>query len=78
MHIRDIIEHYLNPEDSEKFANWVLDDELNVPKDVMDAIFTKWIEKHSELLLLDPTGNPTEDIPKMIEIWKQFNENKPS
>lgn len=72
MHVRDHIEMYLCPKDAEKFARWAFGEHFkNIDLNYMGHIY--WNELHGEELHLRGDGNPIEDIPKMIELWKKYN-----
>jgi hypothetical protein len=67
IHYRDIIEYYLHPKEAIQFASWAFGEDFkNIPQ---CDIWNDWNERHSGLLKLDPTGIPTQDLPKMIFIW---------
>ncbi len=66
MIVKYIIEHYLG-EKSEEFAEWAFGPDFKtIPQ---HDLLIKWNELHGDKLLLDGSGKPEGDIPRMIEIW---------
>lgn len=70
MNIRGIIEDYLSDEEAEEFAFFAFGESYKIINlDSIDPLIL-WNLKHGDLLKLDPRNSPRDDIPKMIEIWK--------
>lgn len=72
-HIKDIIDYYLedDPIDFEDFIEWAAGKGWRAiaPSNLWKA----WNDLHSDLLELSTEGNPYDDIPKMIDLWKKNN-----
>ncbi len=73
MHYRDIIEFYLPEKESYEFVKWAFGEnfkELNPPE-----LVCEWNKRHAKKLTVSPGGKPLEDIPKMIKLWRNENNN---
>lgn len=67
LHLRDLIESYL-PDDAEVFAAWAFgDDFATIP---LHTFWERWNERHSDKLTLAGSGSPQDDVPRLIELWK--------
>lgn len=67
--MRDFIRAHLSNEDTEKFAEWAFGANY---KSIPDYFFYKeWNRLHSDKMELDGNSIPSNDIPFMIEIWKE-------
>jgi hypothetical protein len=72
MHQRSIIENFLSEKDAEEFAEWAFGE--NFREILRPDLVLAWNNLHSHQLILSSDGRPSEDIPKMIEIWRNRNE----
>jgi hypothetical protein len=71
-HPRTIIENILQDDEQvEKFGKWAWGDNLNEINFMSDETVKVWNDLHSDKLKLESYGIPQEDIPKMIELWRQ-------
>lgn len=70
MHISDIIELFLSPKDTLKFAEWAWGEEYDQIDYTHEAI-SKWNERHGDKLKLRSNGSVTDDVKKMIKLWKK-------
>ena len=68
MAIKDEIEFHLSSDDAVKFAEWAvgLDFRNITQQDWPD----RWNNRHKDLFQISGSGNPKQDLIKMIEIWK--------
>lgn len=53
--------------DFDAFGEWAFG--LNCDNLIYKDLMHRWNERHSDLLILESSGNPYKDIPKMIHIW---------
>lgn len=75
MNIRNIIESHISHEDAEIFAEWAFGPEFRTINLCFDA-HKYWNERHRFILTLKPEGKPTEDIPRMIELWNSWKDDE--
>ena len=76
MYLRNFIESLLDQNEAEKFAEFAFGEDFRIIN-LNSRGYLCWNERHKDKLELQPNGLPSEDIPKMIEIWKKY-ESKPS
>ncbi len=66
--IRDIVEDQIGDR-AEEFAEWAFGEDYAT--NLQYNLFLEWNNRHSHFMLLKGGSKPSDDIPKMIEIWKQ-------
>lgn len=60
-----------NEDEVEEFRVWAFGN-FNLTEECDDLkLMNKWNELHGQQLMLDPFGDPFDDIPKMINIWRK-------
>ena len=67
--MKDLIEHFLNPQDTIKFAKWAFGDDFE--NLIAIEFMINWNRLHGEIYKLDPTCSIRKDILKMIELWEK-------
>jgi hypothetical protein len=70
MGLQGFIEQHLSNKETEEFATWAIGDKFKQYK-VHDWP-PIWNEKHGHLFKIDKNNSPWKDLPKMIEIWKNY------
>lgn len=75
---RYIIEKLIGHEEAEIFAKWAWGENFR-NMIFSDEAVNIWNEKHGDKMTLQGSGSPSEDIPKMVELWKSETscQNKP-
>jgi hypothetical protein len=70
MKLRDVfIEYIPDGDEIEQFAAWAFGTgygEIDYSLDFMKA----WNDLHGDKLNLEPTGQVSTDVPKMVQLWK--------
>jgi len=72
--IRYLICRILSEEEAEKFSEFVWGDDYKNAILQSTKTVELWNDKMGHILTINGSGHPPEDIPKMIEAWK--NETK--
>lgn len=72
MHVRSLIESILSPSDAEKFAEWAWGKNYRTINLTSKESVDIWNGLHSNDLILDVKNSPSDDIPKMINIWLKY------
>lgn len=67
--MKELIEHFLQPEEVEEFACWAFGDEYFVIK-TSKAFLNAWNSLHQDALYLKSDGVVKDDIQKMVQLWK--------
>lgn len=70
MHISDIVEQYLCKEEAKSFAEWAFGPEFMDIDSGMKFLYM-WNDIHRHDLELVAEGSISEDIPRMIEVWRK-------
>jgi len=63
----DIFWHYL-PEEAEKCAEWAFGPDFK--EGYLEPV-ERWNKIHSDIFLIRYDGKPEEDVPKMIQAWRE-------
>lgn len=70
MGLIDIVNNYLNPAESERFAEWAFGSEyksLRTPTEFLTA----WNERHRDDFHCRPYGNLHNDLKEIIYLWEK-------
>jgi hypothetical protein len=74
MIMRCLLNYYLSSKDAERFGNWAWGEEFE--RLSLDTKCMKiWNERHGDKLTLKLGSRVSEDIEKMIKIWRENDQN---
>lgn len=68
MHIKNLIQKHLSLSESQKFAEWAIGKDYR--SKLQEEWPKLWNELHGDIYKIDPSSKPENDIPKMIELWR--------